>query len=151
MLPIELYKTHVDRDQRRLSSRLQCSIQEQIRSNNSTRPKAQYAPLKYNSNGHVTGNSVYVPDITGHQRKPRFDDQLEIQDITELEKTQIEAIDRLKNQHSGDDNMGNLGNFRRKEAHSSQPEARRNTLDPSNINPNVFSSTRSDRNSGFGA
>jgi hypothetical protein len=63
----------------------------------------------------------------------------------------MEAIDRLKNQHSGEDNMGNLGNLGRKEAHSSQPEARRNTLDPSNINPNLFSSTRQNRNSGFGA
>jgi hypothetical protein len=95
MRRIELYKAHVDRDQQRLSSRLQRSIQEQIRSNNLTRPKAQYAPLNDNYNGHVTENSVYVPDITGHQRKTRFDDQLEIRDITELEKTQMEAIDRL--------------------------------------------------------
>jgi hypothetical protein len=33
MQPIELYKGHVDRDQRRLSSRLQRSIQKQVRSN----------------------------------------------------------------------------------------------------------------------
>jgi hypothetical protein len=59
MWPIELYKTQVDRDQQRLSSRLQRSIQEQIRSNKSTRPKAHYAPFKDNYNGHVTGNSVY--------------------------------------------------------------------------------------------
>jgi hypothetical protein len=38
MRPIELYKMQVDRDQQRLSSRLQRSIQEQIRSNKSTRP-----------------------------------------------------------------------------------------------------------------
>jgi hypothetical protein len=44
--------------------------------------------------------------------------------------------------------MGNLG---QKDAHSSQPEACRNTLDPSNINPNVLSSTRRDRHSGIGA
>jgi hypothetical protein len=57
----------------------------------------------------------------------------------------------LKNQHSGKDNLENLVNLGQKEAHSSQPEARRKTLDPSNINPNVFSSTRRDRNLGFGA
>jgi hypothetical protein len=124
----------VDRDQRRLSSRLQCSIQKQVRNNELTRPKAQYAPLRDNYNGHVTKKRIYVPENTGHQRKTHYDDQLEIQEITELEKTQMEAIDRLKNQHSGEDNMGNLGNLGRKEAHSSQPEARRNTLDPSNIN-----------------
>jgi hypothetical protein len=78
-----------------LSSRLQHSIQEQIGSDKLTRPKAHYAPFKENSNGHVTGNSVYVPDNTGHQRKTRFDDHLEIQDITDLERTQMEVIDRL--------------------------------------------------------
>jgi hypothetical protein len=61
----------------------------------------------------------------------------------------MDAIDRLKDQHSGDDNI--LGNLGQKEAHSSQPEARRNTLDPSNINHNVLSSTRRDINLGFGA
>jgi hypothetical protein len=71
MRPIKLYKTHLDRDQQRLSSRLQRSIQEQIRSNKLTRPKAQYAPFKDNYNGHVTGNSVYVPDNTGHKRTSR--------------------------------------------------------------------------------
>jgi hypothetical protein len=76
MRPIEVYKAHVERDQRRLSSRLQRSIQKQARSNDLTGPKAQYAPLKDNSNGHVTENGIYVPDITGHQRKTRFDDQL---------------------------------------------------------------------------
>jgi hypothetical protein len=64
MLPIELYKTQVDRDQQRLSNRIQRSIQiqeqEQIRSRMSTRPKAHHAPFKGNSNGHVTGNSVCV-------------------------------------------------------------------------------------------
>jgi hypothetical protein len=45
--------------------------------------------------------------------------------------------------------MGNLGNLGQQEAHSSQPEARKNTLDPSNINPNLFSSTRRDRTSAF--
>jgi hypothetical protein len=65
MRPIELCKTQVDRDQQRLSR-----IQEQIRSNKLIRPKAHYAPFKDNYNGHVTGNSVYVPDNTGHQEKP---------------------------------------------------------------------------------
>jgi hypothetical protein len=50
------------------------------------------------------------------------------------------AIDRLKNQHSGTDNIGNLGNLGQQQAHSSQPEACRITLDPTNINPSVFSS-----------
>jgi hypothetical protein len=59
----------------------------------------------------------------------------------------MEAIDRLKNQHS-DDGMGNLV---RKEAHLSQPESCRNTLYLSNINPNVFSSTARDRHLGIGA
>jgi hypothetical protein len=59
----------------------------------------------------------------------------------------MEGIDRLNNQQS-DDGMGNLG---QKEAHLSQPESRRNTLDPSNINPNVFSSKARDRHSGIGA
>jgi hypothetical protein len=38
--------------------------------------------------------------------------------------------------------MGELG---QQEDHSSQPDARRVTLDPSRINPIVFSSTRQDR------
>jgi hypothetical protein len=46
--------------------------------------------------------------------------------------------------------MGNLGNLGQKQAHSSQPEARRNTLYPSNINPSLFSYTRRDRTLGFG-
>jgi hypothetical protein len=77
----------VDRDQRRLSSRLQRSIQKQVRSSKLTRTKAQYAPLKDNYNGHVTENSIYVSENTGHQRKTRFDDQLEFREIKELEKT----------------------------------------------------------------
>jgi hypothetical protein len=72
MQPIELYKAHVDRDQRRLSSRLQRSIQKQVRSNESTWPKSQYAPLKDNYNGHVTENNIYVPENTGHQKKNSF-------------------------------------------------------------------------------
>jgi hypothetical protein len=67
--------------------------------------------LKDNSNGHVTENSIYVPENTGLQRKTSFDDQLEFQEITEVEKMQMEAIFRLKHQHSGKDNMGNLGNL----------------------------------------
>jgi hypothetical protein len=77
MLPIELYKTLVDRDQQRLSNRIQRSIQiqeqEQTRSRMSTRPKAHSAPFKDNSNSHVTGNSVYVQN-PGPQRQTRFDD-----------------------------------------------------------------------------
>jgi hypothetical protein len=61
MQPIELYKAHVDKDQRRLSSSLQRSIRTQVRSNESTRPKAQYAPLRSNYNGHVTKNNIDVP------------------------------------------------------------------------------------------
>jgi hypothetical protein len=76
MQPIELYKAHVDKDQRRLSSSLQRSIRTQVRSNESTRPKAQYAPLRSNYNGHFTENNIYVPENTGHQRKTHFDDQL---------------------------------------------------------------------------
>jgi hypothetical protein len=60
------------------------------------------------------------------------------------------AIDRLKNQHSGTDNIGNLGNLGQQQAHSSQPEACRITLDPTNINPSVFSFRRGDSTSGFG-
>jgi hypothetical protein len=77
MRPIELYKTQVDRDQQRLNNRIQRSIQEQeqIRSKKSTWPKAHYAPFKDNSNGHITGNSVYIRENTGHQRQTRFDDQ----------------------------------------------------------------------------
>jgi hypothetical protein len=56
------------------------------------------------------------------------------------------AIDRMKNQHSGKDDMGELG---QQEAHSSQPDACRITLDPSTFNPSVFSSTRQDRASVF--
>jgi hypothetical protein len=66
--------------------------------------------------------------------------------ITDAERTQMEAIDRLKTQNS--EGTGNLG---QKEPHSSQPDSRRNTLDSSNINPNVFSSTARDRHSGIGA
>jgi hypothetical protein len=86
-----------------LSSRLQHSIQKQVRNNESTRTKAQYAPLRSNSNGHVTENNIYitenniyVPENTGHQKKTHFDDQLEIREITELERTQMDVIDRLK-------------------------------------------------------
>jgi hypothetical protein len=140
----------VDQEQRRLTSRLHRSIRTQVRCNEATRPKAQSAPLRSNSNSHVTGNNIYVPENTGHQRKTYFRDQLEIKEISALERTQMAAIDRLKNQHSGTDNMGNLSNLRQQQAHSSQPEARRNTLDPRNINPSVFSSTRRDRTSGFG-
>jgi hypothetical protein len=39
MRPIELCKTQVERDQGRLSNRIQRSIQEQIRSNKSTRQR----------------------------------------------------------------------------------------------------------------
>jgi hypothetical protein len=149
MLPIELYKTLVDRDQQRLSNRIQRSIQiqeqEQTRSRMSTRPKAHSAPFKDNSNSHVTGNSVYVQN-PGPQRQTRFDDHLNVHEITDAERTQMEAIDRLKTQKS--EGTGNLG---RKEPHSSQPDSRRNTLDSSNINPNVFSSTARDRHSGIGA
>jgi hypothetical protein len=56
------------------------------------------------------------------------------------------AIDRMKNQHSGKDDMGELG---QQEAHSSQPDACRITLDRSTFNPSVFSSTRQDRASVF--
>jgi hypothetical protein len=86
----------VDRDQRRLSSRIQHSIQKQVRNKESTWPKAQYAPLRSNYNSHVTENNIYVPENTGHQKKTHFDDQLEIREITELERTQMEAIDRFK-------------------------------------------------------
>jgi hypothetical protein len=98
MLPIELYTTYVNRDQRRLSNRLQRSIQiqeqEQLRSKRSTRPKVHSAPFKANSKGHVTGNSVYVQNH-GTQRHTRFDDHLDVHKITEAEKKQMEAIDRL--------------------------------------------------------
>jgi hypothetical protein len=70
MQPIELYRAHVDKDQRRLTSRLHCSIRMQVRSNEATRPKAQSAPLRSNYNGHVTGNGIYVPENTSHQRRP---------------------------------------------------------------------------------
>jgi hypothetical protein len=103
------------------------------------------APFKENSKGHASGNSVYVQN-PGTQRQTRFDDHLNVQEITEAERTQMEAIDRLKNQNS--DGTGNLG---RKEPPSSQPDSRRNTLDSSNIHPNVFSSTVRDRHSGIGA
>jgi hypothetical protein len=137
MQPIELYQAHVDKDQRRLTSRLHRSIRTQVRSNEATRPKAQSAPLRSNCNGHVTGNNIYLPENTGHQRRPYFSDQLEIKEISALERKQMAAIDRLKKQHSGTDNMGNLGNLGQQQAHLSQPEARRITLDPSNIIPSV--------------
>jgi hypothetical protein len=57
------------------------------------------------------------------------------------------AIDRMKDQHSDKNDMDGLG---QQEAHSSQPDARRITLDPSKFDPSVFSSTRQDRASGFG-
>jgi hypothetical protein len=62
MLPIELYTTHIKRDQQRLSNRLQRSIQEQeqLRSTRSTRPKIHSAPFKANSKRHVTGMKRYV-------------------------------------------------------------------------------------------
>jgi hypothetical protein len=102
------------------------------------------APFKANSKGYVTGNSVYVQN-KGTQRHTHFDDHLDGHEITEAEKTQMEAIDRLKNQNS--DGTGNLG---RKEPHSSQPDARRNTLESSdNIHPSMFSSTARDRHSGI--
>jgi hypothetical protein len=119
------------------------AVFRQVRNNESTRPKAQYAPLRSNYDGHVTENNIYIPKNTGHQKKTHFDDQLEIREITELERTQMDAIDRLKK--TSKDNMVNLGNLGRKEAHSSQPEACRNTLDPSNISPSLFSSRRRDR------
>jgi hypothetical protein len=150
MPPIELYTTYVNRDQRRLSNRLQRSIQiqeqEQLRSKRSTRPKVHSAPFKANSKGHVTGNSVYIQN-QGTQRHTHCDDHLDVHEITEAEKTQMEAIDRLKNQNS--DGTGNLG---RKEPHSSQPDSWRNTLESSdNIHPSVFSSTARDRHWGIGA
>jgi hypothetical protein len=149
MLPIELYTTHVNRDQRRLSNRLQRSIQiqeqEQLRSRMSTRPKAHSAPFKDNSKGHVTGNSVYVQN-PGTQRQSRFDNHLNVHEITEAERMQMEAINRLKNLNS--DGTGNLG---QKEPHSSNPDSWRNTLYSSIINPNVFSSTARDRHWGIGA
>jgi hypothetical protein len=103
------------------------------------------APFKANSKGHATGNSVYVQN-PGTQRQTRFDDHLNAHKITEAERTQMEAIDRLNTQNS--DSTGNLG---RKEPHSSQPDSLRNTLDSSNIHPNVFSSTARDRQWGIGA
>jgi hypothetical protein len=104
------------------------------------------APFKANSKGHVTGNSVYVQN-NGTQRRTRFDDHLDVHKITEAEKTQMEVIDRLKNQNS--DGTGNLG---RKEPHSSQPDSRRNTLELSdNIHTSLFSSTARDRHLGIGA
>jgi hypothetical protein len=144
MLPIELYTTHVKRDQQRLSNRLQRSIQEQeqLRSTRSTRPKIHSASFKANSKGHVIGKSVYVQN-KGTQRHTHFDDSLDVHKITEAEKTQMEAIDRLKNQNS--DGTENLG---RKEPHSSQPDSRRNTLESSEkIHPSMFSSTARDRHS----
>jgi hypothetical protein len=84
MQPIELYQAYVDKDQRRLTSRLQRSIQTKVRNDESTRPKAQSAPLRDNSNGHVTGNSIYVPENTGHQRIPHFSDQVEYKEISAL-------------------------------------------------------------------
>jgi hypothetical protein len=147
MLPIELYTTYVNRDQEsnRLQSSIQIQEQEQLRSKRSTRTKVHSAPFKANSKGHVTGNSVYVQN-NGTQRHTRFDDHLDVHEITEAEKTQMEAIDRLKNQNS--DGTGKLG---RKEPYSSQPDSRRNTLESSdNIHPNMFSSTARDRNLGIG-
>jgi hypothetical protein len=125
MLPMELYTTHVKRDQQRLSNRLQRSIQEQeqLRSTRSTRTKVHSAPFKANSKGHVTGNSVYIQN-KGTQRYTHFDDHLDVHEITEAEKRQMEAIDRLKNQNS--DGTGNVG---QKEPHSYQPDSRRNTLE----------------------
>jgi hypothetical protein len=148
MLPIQLYTTHVKRDQQRLSNRLQRSIQdqEQLISRRSTRPKIHSAPFKANSKGHVTGNSVYIQN-KGTQRHTHFDDNLDVHKITEAEKTQMEAIDRLKNQNS--DGTENLG---QKEPHLSQPDSRRNTLESSkNIHPSMFSSTARDRHLGIGA
>jgi hypothetical protein len=80
MLPIELYTTYVNRDQR--SNRLQRSIQiqeqEQLRSKRSTRPKVHSATFKANLKGHVSGNSVYLQN-NGTQRHTRFDDNLKLQ------------------------------------------------------------------------
>jgi hypothetical protein len=131
-----------------LSNRLQRSIQdqEQLISRRSTRPKIHSAPFKANSKGHVTGNSVYIQN-KGTQRHTHFDDNLDVHKITEAEKTQMEAIDRLKNQNS--DGTENLG---QKEPHLSQPDSRRNTLESSkNIHPSMFSSTARDRHLGIGA
>jgi hypothetical protein len=146
MQPIDLYQNYVYKDQRRLTSRLQHSIRTKVRSDLSTQPKAQFAPLREDSNGHVTGNIIYVPTNTGHQRRTYFNDHIDYREISALEKTAMAAIDRMKNQHSGKEDMGELG---QQEAHSSQPDARRITLDPSRINPSVFSSTRRDRASVF--
>jgi hypothetical protein len=136
----------VDKDQRRLTSRLQHSIRTQVRNKKSTWPKAQFAPLINNYNGHVTGNGIYLPDNTGHQRRQHFSDQVEIKEISALEKTAMAAIDRLKNQHSGKDDMGNLG---QQEVHLSQPEIHRITLDLTRINPSVLSPTRRDTEGGW--
>jgi hypothetical protein len=95
MHPIELYQAHVDKDQRRLTSRLHRSIWTQVRSNKAIWPKAESAPLRSNCNGHITGNNIYVPENTGHQRRPYFSDQLEIKKNSALERTQMAAIDRL--------------------------------------------------------
>jgi hypothetical protein len=85
----------VDKDQRRLTRRLHRSIQTQVRRNEATQPKAQYAPLRSNSNDHVTENNIYVPENTGHQKKTYFSDQLEIKEISTLERRQMAVIDRL--------------------------------------------------------
>jgi hypothetical protein len=64
MQPLDLYQAVVDKDQRRLTSRLKSSIKTKVRNDLSTRTKAQSALLKENSTGHVNGNNIYVPTIT---------------------------------------------------------------------------------------
>jgi hypothetical protein len=94
---IDLYQAYVEKDQRRLTSRLQHSIKTKVRNYLTVRPKAQSAPLREDSNGHVTVNSIYVPTNTGHQRRTYFNDHINYREISALEKTAMAAIDRMKN------------------------------------------------------
>jgi hypothetical protein len=144
--PLDLYHAVVDKDQRRLTSRLKSSIKTKVRNDLSTWPKTQSALLKDNSNGHVTGNNGH-PTNNGHQRRSNFNDQVDVREISVLDKTAMAGIDRMRNQHLDNNDLGGLG---QPGAHSSQPDARRTTHDPGIFDPSVFSSTRQDQASGFG-
>jgi hypothetical protein len=95
MHPLDLFHAVVDKDQRRLTSRLKSSIKTKVRNDLSTGPKAQSVLLKENSNGHVTRN-IYVQTNTGHQRRTNFNDHVDVREISILDKTAMAAIDRMK-------------------------------------------------------